>query len=221
MKGRVRPLKPSQIFAKRMRDVRNRRGWSMRDFSERLSGLGVKLSASQIAKIETGIRHVSLDEGIAIAIALGVSPLHLFVPIDKVQPVALTPKFTQAPTIVRAWVRGTLPFPTSREDLLFVTEAPREEVSARTNPRMLHLEWIYFALLETGVNVEAVEELLLKWNPEISETFEAIKPLIQKGQAERVKQVVELAQDDPELLGRIVADLRRKLGPETQEGEAE
>jgi transcriptional regulator with XRE-family HTH domain len=218
------PLKPSQVFAKRLREVRTRRKWSMRQLSERLEELGVKLNTSQIAKIETGVRDISLDEALSIALALGVSPLHLFIPIEEVQQVALAPNFTQAPTVARTWVRGgTLPFAANEEDhRFFKTEAPMTELRARTNPRMLHLEWVYFALLANGVNIERVEELFLKLKPEtpetLIETLEAVKPLIQKGHTEGMEQLAEWALNDPELLRRITG--RLQVIREAQEGEA-
>jgi transcriptional regulator with XRE-family HTH domain len=216
-------LTPRQVFAQRMREVRNRRSWSMEELSKRLKELGLKLNASQIAKIETGSRDISLDEAIAIGVALWVSPLHLFIPTDEGPPVSLTPNFTKDRTDARAWVRGSLPLSTNEEDVkAYVTESPKPERQALANSRMYDLHLIYWALLEAGpitspTKLEAAVNPLLEWRPDLSEMFEAIKPFIEKGRAEQIEQLLERAQkhpellSDPELFNRVVADLRRQV----------
>jgi transcriptional regulator with XRE-family HTH domain len=60
-------------FRKRLKDERDRRGWSQEELARRLSERGVAVHASTIAKIETNARAVRLDEAAAIAELFGLS----------------------------------------------------------------------------------------------------------------------------------------------------
>ena len=84
---------PSDVLRRRMREIRDRRGVSQRELKRRLKKLGVPISQSAIALIETGQpsrpgqktpRKVSLDEAVAIAAALDVPPEQLYrEPLDR------------------------------------------------------------------------------------------------------------------------------------------
>lgn len=69
-------LTPTELFAKRLRELRKRRDWSANRLAERIAQLdpATKLSRGTIAKIEGGVRPVRLDEVFIIAAALSVSP---------------------------------------------------------------------------------------------------------------------------------------------------
>ena len=60
-------------FRKRLKDERDRRGWSQEELAKRLGERGVAVHASTIAKIETDARAVRLDEAAAIADLFGLS----------------------------------------------------------------------------------------------------------------------------------------------------
>jgi transcriptional regulator with XRE-family HTH domain len=60
-------------FRKRIKDERDRRGWSQEELARRLGEHGVAVHASTIAKIETDARAVRLDEAAAIADLFGLS----------------------------------------------------------------------------------------------------------------------------------------------------
>lgn len=60
-------------FRKRLKDERDRRGWSQEELARRLGERGVAVHASTIAKIETNARAVRLDEAAAIAELFGLS----------------------------------------------------------------------------------------------------------------------------------------------------
>jgi len=66
--------------AGQVRAVRNRRQLSQRALSARLTELGRPLVPSAVAKIETGERRVDVDDLIALALALEVSPARLLLP---------------------------------------------------------------------------------------------------------------------------------------------
>lgn len=56
--------------------------FSLRELETKLEGLGVKISASGLQKIEAGTRRVDVDELMALAVALNVNPNVLLFPQD-------------------------------------------------------------------------------------------------------------------------------------------
>lgn len=83
---------------------------SLRELETKLEGLGVKISASGLQKIEAGTRRVDADEIVALAIALGVNPNSLLMPDDSSQN-EVAEKITAAPENLSgedawAWANG-------------------------------------------------------------------------------------------------------------------
>lgn len=69
--------RPSEVFAEQMRIQRERRGWTQRQLATRLSKLGLVVHQTKIGKWEAGERRITLDEALAISVALDVSPAHM------------------------------------------------------------------------------------------------------------------------------------------------
>jgi transcriptional regulator with XRE-family HTH domain len=69
--------RPSEVFAEQMRIQRDRRGWTQRQLAARLSKLGLVVHQTKIGKWESGERRITLDEALAISVALDVSPAHM------------------------------------------------------------------------------------------------------------------------------------------------
>jgi 8-oxo-dGTP pyrophosphatase MutT (NUDIX family)/transcriptional regulator with XRE-family HTH domain len=116
---------PSEVFRVRLREVRRLRGWTQADLASALARAGVDLGESAVVRMERGIRGVSLDEAIAIATVLGVSPLHMIVPLDD-NGSQLTPRLTVPTTEARAWIRGQRPL-TEADEQLYYAQAPVSE----------------------------------------------------------------------------------------------
>ncbi len=101
---------PSYWFGEQMKQAREARRWTQQDLSDDLKEMGIpNMDPSKIAKIENHIRDISLDEALMIAAALGVCPIHLFVPREDRDWLKLTPKVTLAPRVARKWMRGEAP----------------------------------------------------------------------------------------------------------------
>jgi transcriptional regulator with XRE-family HTH domain len=66
--------------AKNIQRVRKAQNLSLKDLAERLARHGRKIGLSSLSKIENGDRRVDVDDLIAIALALDVSPLGLLLP---------------------------------------------------------------------------------------------------------------------------------------------
>lgn len=108
-RARFAHMEPAKIFGQQLRLVRMRRGWSQQDLVDRLSQLGFPVDRSAIAKIETGARGVSVDEALAIAVALDVAPTALLVPRRPGDSVQVVPVVEAHDVDAMAWFEGRCP----------------------------------------------------------------------------------------------------------------
>ena len=97
------------IFAIRLREAREARGWRQQDLADRMSQLGSPMDRTTLAKIEKGKREARLGEVIALAAALDVAPTYLYLPIEGPEPVCLAPALAVDPGDARKWARGIKP----------------------------------------------------------------------------------------------------------------
>lgn len=116
---------PSKVFRDRLKEARKLKGWTQQQLADALASLGVKLDASGITRMERGTRGVTLDDVIAIAAALGVSPLHMIVPLDD-NGAQLAPSLTVSTADARAWLRGQRPLQEA-DERLFYAQTPESE----------------------------------------------------------------------------------------------
>ena len=120
---------PSQVVAIELPKIRKRIGLTAEDVAKRVRLHGGKLDRAAVSKIENGLRDVSLDEAIALAVALGISPLHLFIPRDDEAWVRVTPAEHVPAATARRWIRGTTPLK-GQDDRVYRTEVPESEWKA-------------------------------------------------------------------------------------------
>ena len=99
--------RPVEHLARRVRELRRRRGLSAAQLADRLRQAGLDWDRSIVANLENG-RRASLDIGelLALALVLDVAPTHLLVPLDDEQPYQVTPTRVEPSGAVRDWVRG-------------------------------------------------------------------------------------------------------------------
>ena len=120
--------RPQVIVARRVREERQRLGWSQKDLAGRLHELGWYDKGDQqptIARIESGKRAVPIDELFALAAALETSPVYLLTPLDDDELVAVTPSKTIPANAARAWLRG---YPVPISPTIDLAALPRSEL---------------------------------------------------------------------------------------------
>lgn len=98
--------------------VRKGQGLTLRGVSERLTSTDRQLSHNAISEIERGARRVDVDDLVALARALGVSPLTLLQPVATApdQLVTATGAGTVAALDLWQWMRTDMPL--GSEDMM-------------------------------------------------------------------------------------------------------
>jgi transcriptional regulator with XRE-family HTH domain len=66
--------------AERVRQLRREHGFDLRELSERLAEEGRPISLGQLSKLELGQRRVDVDDLVALAVVLNVTPSQLLMP---------------------------------------------------------------------------------------------------------------------------------------------
>lgn len=129
---------PSEVLARRLKDLRKRRGWSLQQLAEECAAAGAdRLTENAIENIEHGRRDkggrrrrdLTVEEWLVLAYVLDVAPIHLLIPIDADEstPYQVVPKGGPSSAIhVRAWIRGLEPIGLVNPKLYFA-EVPDEE----------------------------------------------------------------------------------------------
>lgn len=132
-------LTPSRQVARRMREVRNDRGWTAERLAEAMRKVGIPWERAVVTKLETGRRAiVSVDEVLALAYVLDVAPVHMLTPTWSSPGMAgegeptddaeyrVTGTVSAPVHRVRAWIRGARPLP-GTDPRRYLTEIPRQE----------------------------------------------------------------------------------------------
>jgi transcriptional regulator with XRE-family HTH domain len=101
--GENEAKRPSQVFAQRLREKREARGFTQTELAHLVTEAGQPMSKVALLRIERGERGLLLDEALALAQVLHVAPAHLLSPEDEEQ-VALTPSFSVDGAGLRNWL---------------------------------------------------------------------------------------------------------------------
>jgi transcriptional regulator with XRE-family HTH domain len=102
---------PTQEVARHVKELRRDRGMTAAELAARMTELGVKWDRSIVANLESGRRRtVSVDELLALAVALDIAPVHLIAGIeDDDGKVPVTPDIVIPRSDLRRWIRGFKP----------------------------------------------------------------------------------------------------------------
>lgn len=124
---------PGEVFARRVRQVRQRRGLTQHAVADRLRALGVQsIDQTTLSKIESGVRRVTLDEALTLALALDVAPVSLFLPPGEDDTVRLAPERTEDAGTAWLWATAREPLPDMHGDTFY---AERSEAARMTEVR--------------------------------------------------------------------------------------
>lgn len=149
MPKRTTPERPSEVLAHELSAVRQRKGWTQQQLADRLKEIGAPLDRVMVAKIEKGLRGVSVDEALALAVALGVSPLALLLPRTGAAKVRLAARSQVMSLIARDWIRGTAPLD-DFDERFFFEEVSDDEYLAYKRPEVRELVQITAALVNNA-----------------------------------------------------------------------
>jgi transcriptional regulator with XRE-family HTH domain len=133
---------PTQVVARSVREVRDRRGWSAQQLADACKAAGAQsvLDRSALASIENGRRQrIGVDQLLALAFALDVSPLRLLLPLDDDELIQVVPSTTVTAAEARRWIRGTDQLP-GLDHRQFAMEAPRLDPALSFEEGMRWLE---------------------------------------------------------------------------------
>lgn len=97
------------VLARRLRELRKRRGLSQVALAAEMAKLGISVDAATISRTEQGSREATVPEAFAMAAALGVSPVSLFTPEEDDDLVAVTPAISLPAGLAVWWLSGALP----------------------------------------------------------------------------------------------------------------
>lgn len=74
-------MTPNEVVASTVVELRRRFGMTQRDVVDAMAErAGVKMDPATMARLEAGDRRITVNDVFAIAVALGVSPLHILLP---------------------------------------------------------------------------------------------------------------------------------------------
>lgn len=128
---------PSEVVASRVKEIRRRRGMTVAQLAARMEELGMPgLTEQALYNLEAGRpdprgrrrRAISIDETVALALALDVLLLDLLAPANDHPDLIISTTGTMTATRVefRQWARGEQPLPGQDERLAYA-ELPPEE----------------------------------------------------------------------------------------------
>lgn len=112
-------VSPVGTIARRVKELRGRRGWTAADLGDKLKDRGINWDRFTVANLESGKRqNVNVVELLALADALDVAPVNLLVPGDD-SLYQVTPSAAYDADRVRSWFRGDEPLPDTDERIFF------------------------------------------------------------------------------------------------------
>ena len=135
-------MKPSKVFASRVKEVRTKKGLTQQQLADSLEGFNRPV----VARIESGDREVKIDALIQICGVLGVSPIHMLVPTVGKEPVEIA-DVSLNPREAREWIRGQRPL--HPEDFsTYFTEVSSEELRRMYDVSIVRLVNILDSVLD-------------------------------------------------------------------------
>ena len=97
-------MRPSEVFAVRLRETRKARNLTQAELAFKIESTGTPMSKAALLRIERGERGLSLDEALALAMALNAVPAYLLSPPAGAV-IAVSDTFAMDGAGLREWLR--------------------------------------------------------------------------------------------------------------------
>jgi transcriptional regulator with XRE-family HTH domain len=192
-----------EMFAKRLREMREERGWSQAKLSRRVTELGYRLDKAAMSRIEGGQRTVTLEDAVALAAALGVPLPALFVG-EETEEVEITSEIRVRTPFLNGWLAGKMPLDPA--DAKFYSGAV-DELNARGGLGVAVLA-VYAKAGERGLNererkmTEAVIETYLSE----ADDFDRVAARLDPEDAERVREAAQNSRHNASVLKHLLEE---------------
>lgn len=112
------PLGPSgDLAAQRVRELREGRGWSFKELSDRLAKAGRTIPTLGLRRIEAGERRIDIDDLTALAVVFEVNASAILLPLTTSGEVVMTAAGTVSTSRAWMWADGVYPLVADTEDL--------------------------------------------------------------------------------------------------------
>jgi len=125
--------RPSEVAARRIKELRKAHGWTQQELADRLGELGSPIDRVAIAKLETSQRRLLTDEAFLFAFALDVAPINLFLPLED-EDIQVASRTAASSVALRGWVSGEAPLG-GQDARRYFSEVPEAEFLARMGHR--------------------------------------------------------------------------------------
>ncbi|MFC9838955.1 helix-turn-helix domain-containing protein [Rhodococcus sp. NPDC127530] len=123
MAEKKNPLGPTGVTAaQNVERLRTAQNLSYAELSRKLDDLGRPIATLGLSRIESQARRIDADDLVALALALGVSPLALLLPHDYEQTAQLTENGTRYPA-AQLWEWGSGRRPLSGDIVTFMRDS--------------------------------------------------------------------------------------------------
>jgi transcriptional regulator with XRE-family HTH domain len=157
--------------------LRADRRWSLAELSERMRQAGRPVLPSGLHRLEQGKRRVDVDDLVALAVALEVTPVTLLLPPVRSGDVQVTESITAAAKAAWGWLRGRHPLTVPEDDDGFAEiEFQRRAlpVGERSSPLRTpeQVDELIADLPHMGLDQVTLADAL-SWLPELREMREA------------------------------------------------
>ncbi|WP_432504309.1 helix-turn-helix domain-containing protein [Kineococcus arenarius] len=132
--------------------IRTARGMGLAELADRVTALGQPMSLGILSKLENGDRRVDVDDLVALALALDVTPSRLLLPAKADHsPLDLTPARVSTAHLAWKWAAGEAPLPPpgTHADL----DADEEAFRAENRPHDPGPSW---STVDLAAHVEAL-----------------------------------------------------------------
>jgi transcriptional regulator with XRE-family HTH domain len=161
----VTNLSASDLAGRRIRQIRERRGWTREDLADRCAGIGAEyITTTVITNLETrrrASRQITVDELLVLAYVLEVPPLYLFAPADGTEKLQIARDVEKDSIESGAWIADDAGRPTG------AIQGRKSVDAVRVNFVMYPQETSSLTLLryiaEVIRLVEWTDERLTKW----------------------------------------------------------